>query len=40
MTTFKLDKAHSGVAFQVKQTKGKGEFKNFDAGIQGDIANP
>ncbi|WP_102347797.1 YceI family protein [Bacillus sp. Marseille-P3661] len=42
MTTFKLDKVHSGVAFQVKHmmvAKAKGEFKNFDVQVNGDLEN-
>jgi polyisoprenoid-binding protein YceI len=41
MTTFKLDKVHSGVAFQVKHmmvSKTKGEFTNFDVEFEGDLA--
>lgn len=42
MTTFTLDKVHSGVAFQVKHmmvAKAKGEFKDFDVTIVGDLEN-
>ncbi|GAE37238.1 YceI family protein [Halalkalibacter akibai] len=42
MTTFKLDKVHSGVGFQVKHmmvSKTKGEFKEFDVQIEGDLEN-
>ncbi|KHF39986.1 YceI family protein [Halalkalibacter okhensis] len=40
MTSFKLDKVHSGVGFQVKHmmvSKAKGEFKDFDVEIEGDL---
>lgn len=42
MSTFQLDKAHSDVTFQVKHmmvSKAKGEFKNFDIQVTGDIEN-
>ncbi|MDT8861579.1 YceI family protein [Alkalihalobacillus sp. MEB130] len=42
MTTFKLDKVHSGVAFSVKHmmvSKAKGEFQSFDVEVEGDINN-
>ncbi|MDQ0256855.1 polyisoprenoid-binding protein YceI [Evansella vedderi] len=42
MTTFTLDKVHSGLEFQVKHmmvAKAKGEFKNFDVAVTGDINN-
>ncbi len=42
MTTFNLDKVHSGVTFQVKHmmvSKTKGEFKNFEVDVNGDINN-
>ncbi|TWI59092.1 YceI family protein [Halalkalibacter nanhaiisediminis] len=42
MTIFKLDKVHSGVTFQVKHmmvSKTKGEFKDFDVDVNGDINN-
>ncbi|GAE24957.1 hypothetical protein JCM9140_923 [Halalkalibacter wakoensis JCM 9140] len=42
MTTFKLDKVHSGIGFSVKHmmvSKAKGEFKDFDVQIEGDIEN-
>src|SRR5690606_35906835 len=42
MSTFKLDKVHSGIAFQVKHmmvAKAKGEFKDFDVTVTGDINN-
>ncbi|MDG5788022.1 YceI family protein [Evansella sp. AB-P1] len=42
MTTFHLDKVHSGVGFQVKHmmiAKAKGEFKDFDVQIVGDMNN-
>ncbi|WP_078553564.1 YceI family protein [Bacillus alkalicellulosilyticus] len=43
MTTFKLDKVHSGVNFSVKHmmvSKAKGEFQDFDVNVVGDINNP
>jgi polyisoprenoid-binding protein YceI len=42
MSTFTLDKVHSGIGFQVKHmmvSKAKGEFKNFDVAVEGDINN-
>lgn len=42
MSTFKLDKAHSGVAFQIKHmmiSKVKGEFTEFDVNLEGDLNN-
>lgn len=42
MSIFTLDKAHSGIGFQVKHmmvSKVKGEFKNFDVVVEGDINN-
>lgn len=42
MSTFQLDKAHSGVTFQVKHmmvSNAKGEFKNFDILVTGDVQN-
>lgn len=42
MSTFKLDKAHSGIAFQVKHmmiAKAKGEFTDFDVSVEGDLNN-
>src|SRR5690554_4798318 len=40
MSTFKLDKTHSNVDFQVKHmmiSKAKGEFKDFDVSVEGDL---
>lgn len=40
MSTFKLDKAHSGVEFQVRHmmiSRVKGEFRDFDVAVKGDI---
>ena len=40
MSTFTLDKVHSAIAFQVKHmmiSKAKGEFKDFDVKVSGDI---
>ncbi|MFA9556570.1 YceI family protein [Evansella sp. AB-rgal1] len=42
MTTFTLDKVHSGVGFQVKHmmiAKAKGEFTDFDVKVEGDLEN-
>ncbi|MBU9723732.1 MULTISPECIES: YceI family protein [Bacillaceae] len=42
MSTFTLDKVHSGISFQVKHmmiAKAKGEFKDFDVKVEGDIDN-
>lgn len=42
MSTFKFDKAHSGISFQVRHmmiSKVKGEFKEFDVSVEGDINN-
>lgn len=42
MSTFKLDKVHSGIAFNVKHmmvARAKGEFKEFDVQVEGDINN-
>lgn len=42
MSTFKLDKAHSGIDFNVKHmmvAKARGEFKEFDVSVTGDINN-
>src|SRR5690554_4421927 len=42
MATFKLDSVHSGVAFQIKHlmvAKVKGEFKDFDVQLDGDLNN-
>lgn len=42
MSTFTLDKVHSGVGFSVKHmmvATAKGEFKNFDVTVEGDINN-
>jgi len=42
MSTFTLDKVHSGIGFSVKHmmvAKAKGEFKNFDVQVEGDINN-
>lgn len=42
MSTFTLDKVHSGVDFRVKHmmvATTKGEFKDFDVNVEGDINN-
>lgn len=42
MSTFTLDKVHSGVSFSVKHmmvATAKGEFKNFDVKLEGDLNN-
>ncbi|SDZ10837.1 Polyisoprenoid-binding protein YceI [Evansella caseinilytica] len=40
MSTFTLDRVHSGIAFQVRHmmvSKAKGEFRQFDVQLEGDI---
>ncbi|MBU9710712.1 YceI family protein [Evansella tamaricis] len=42
MSKFTLDKVHSGIGFQVKHmmiAKAKGEFKDFDVKLEGDLQN-
>lgn len=42
MAVFKLDKFHSGISFQVRHmmiSRVKGEFKTFDATVEGDLDN-
>lgn len=42
MSTFILDKVHSGIGFRVKHmmiATAKGEFKDFDVNVQGDLNN-
>lgn len=42
MSVFKLDKAHSGISFQVRHmmiSRVKGEFKDFDVSAEGELDN-